>query len=83
MTIIVQLCGRLADVAGCELRIEDDAAIHSITDLRHAIASAHPGLAADMMSHRVHACVDDQIVRDTRIIGAGATVAFFPPLSGG
>lgn len=83
MSISVQLCGRLSEVAGGDIIVTETRAIHCIAELRDAIAAAHPALAADMMSPRVHACVDDQIVRDTQIIGDGAVVAFFPPLSGG
>lgn len=82
MNVTVELYGRLAEAVGPRLLI-DAAAIHAVGDLRVAIATAHPALAADMMRARVHACVDDAIVPDTTVIGGGATVAFFPPLSGG
>ncbi len=83
MTLTVDLCGRLAEPLGPQLIIDDCSAIHCVADLREAIASAHPVLAAQIMSQRVRACIDNEIVRDTALVGPGAIVAFFPPLSGG
>lgn len=83
MTITVDLCGRLADPVGPVLCVDDAAAVHCIADLRDWVARTHPALAADMLSARVHACVDNEIVADSHVVGDGMTVAFFPPLSGG
>ena len=82
MTITVDLCGRLAEPAGPCLQF-DAGNIHTIADLRQAIAVAHPALAIAMISDRVRACIGDAIVPNSTVVGAGMTIAFFPPLSGG
>lgn len=79
----IELCGRLADRAGAILTLELDAASCSVAELRAALATAHPSLAADMASARVRACVDEVIVTDDAVVAAGQAIAFFPPVSGG
>ena len=82
MTIIVDLCRRLAEPVGPRLEF-DVRGIHTVADLREAIAVAHPPLAIAMISGRVRACIGDAIVPNSAVVGAGMTIAFFPPLSGG
>ena len=79
----VELCGRLADLAGDVVDVEVPNAGISITDLRAALASAHPALADAMLGPNVRACVDEMLVDDTTTVRPGQVIAFFPPLSGG
>jgi sulfur-carrier protein len=79
----VELCGRLADLAGDVVDVEVPNAGISITDLRAALAAAQPALIDALHDPKVRACVDEILVGDGAMVRAGQVVAFFPPLSGG
>lgn len=79
----VELCGRLADLAGDVVDVDVPNAGLSIADLRTALAALHPALADAILGPKVRACVDEVMVDDMAMVRAGQVVAFFPPLSGG
>ncbi|MCW3796325.1 MoaD/ThiS family protein [Sphingomonas sp. BN140010] len=77
----VRFYGRLADLLGEQMKL--DMADCSIGQLRAAIADRHPLARAEILSQRVRACVHDVIAGEDHLVGAGGTVEFFPPVSGG
>ena len=79
----VELCGRLADLAGDVVDVDVPNSGASIADLRAALAALHPALADNILGPKVRACVDEMLVDDAVVVRAGQVVAFFPPLSGG
>ena len=79
----VELCGRLADLAGDVVDVKVPNAGIRIADLRAALAAAYPALADSILGPKVRACVDEILVDDAAMVRAGQVVAFFPPLSGG
>ncbi|MDR3508694.1 MAG: MoaD/ThiS family protein [Caulobacteraceae bacterium] len=78
----VLLFGRLSDVAGWRERIIDPAPA-SLFALRDLIGAEDPALAEALGAKGVQAAVDRVIVRGDAPLGAGAEVAFMPPMSGG
>ena len=75
--------GKLGDRIGREVRIEAPPSGCTVRELRALLASLYPGSAEELTSPSLKACVDDAIVADDFRVGAGRTVEFFPPLSGG
>ena len=82
-TIIIELCGKLADFAGTECRLSIPSDGVSIAAVKQAVAAQIPALSDDMASPRTKACVNDAMVADSIIIHAGDRIALFPPVSGG
>ena len=82
-TIIIELCGKLADFAGAECALSIPFEGMSITAVKRAVAMQIPALSDDMASPRTKACVNDAMVADSIIIRAGDRIALFPPVSGG
>jgi molybdopterin synthase sulfur carrier subunit len=78
----VLLFGRLGDIAGWRERRFDPTPA-SLSALRAAIALDDPALGQALDGAGVQAAVDRQIVRGDMALGAGAEVAFMPPMSGG
>ncbi len=79
----VELCGRLADLAGDVVDVEVPNVGINVSDLRTAIAEAYPVLSQIIFDSKIRACVDEILVNDAVVVRAGQLVAFFPPLSGG
>ncbi len=79
----IELCGRLADLAGRELSVEIDAAGCTVAELKTIVAGHSPALAQAMANRRVRFCVNDQIVGEETTIRKGDRIAIFPPVSGG
>lgn len=77
----IHFYGRLADSIGRDIEVELPESI-SVADLRQRLAIEHPR-AANVLGHRVRACVGDAIVPDSHIVLPGDSVEFFPPVSGG
>lgn len=75
--------GRLADAIARKVTVDVPAAGCSVAQLRQRLADEYPSLARDLASERIRACIGDTIVSDNTPIGPGATVEFFPPVSGG
>lgn len=86
-TIRVELCGRLADLAGREVTVAVPEGGLTVANLCAAIAAAHPALAEPLASGRVRACVNEAIVPASAAATVTAQptdlVALFPPVSGG
>ena len=78
----VLLFGRLGDVAGWRERAFDPAP-STLSALKALIAAADPALGEALGGKGVQAAVDRVLVRDDVALGAGAEVAFLPPMSGG
>ncbi len=78
----VLLFGPLGEVAGwSERRIA--APPPSLARLRDALAGENPALGAALADGRVHAAVDQVIVRGDATLPADAEIAFFHAVSGG
>jgi molybdopterin synthase sulfur carrier subunit len=75
--------GRLAERLGREIDFDLPEGACSITALRRQLAQQFPSVAADFNSGSLRACVDEQIVPDSYMVGPGQRIEFFPPLSGG
>ncbi len=78
----VLLFGRLGDLAGWRERTFEPAPA-SLSALRALIAAQDAALGAALCGPGVQAAVDKAIVRGECALGAGAEVAFLPPMSGG
>lgn len=73
--------GLREDIAG-EVAVEVPAEGCSIRALRERLVASDPSYAA--LAHpSVLACVDQEIVREDRVVRPGQEIAFFRPLSGG
>jgi sulfur-carrier protein len=79
----VELCGRLADLAGDVVDVDVPNAGVTIANLRATLAAAYPAFAEAILGPKTRACVDEILVDDAAMVRAGQVVAFFPPLSGG
>ena len=78
---IIDMCGRLADAAGRELRLELADEPVSITALRDAARAIAPGQGVNWA--RVRGCIDEEIVADDARAFAHQRIALLPPVSGG
>ncbi|MCC7394197.1 MAG: hypothetical protein IT553_05005 [Sphingomonadaceae bacterium] len=78
---IIDMCGRLADAAGQELRLELAEEPISIAALRDAARAIAPGQGVHW--ERVRGCIDAEIVADDAQAYAHQTIALLPPVSGG
>jgi sulfur-carrier protein len=84
MTAIdVELCGRLADLAGRQVTLAVAPGGLAVADLFAALAAEHPALADPLAAGKVRACVNEVIVPASAIVRPGDLVALFPPVSGG
>ena len=77
----VLLFGRLRDIAGWRERTF--AAAERLSDLKSMIRALDAALADAIDGPGVQAAVDRALVRGDVALGAGAEVAFLPPMSGG
>lgn len=76
----VLLFGRLADQAGWrDRRVEAP----DLAALRAALAAEDARLGEALAAPGVQVAVDKVLVRGEAALGAGAEVAFLPPMSGG
>jgi molybdopterin converting factor small subunit len=74
--------GRLAEAIGRELEV-DFAPGCSVAELRGKLVAQFPAVADALRSKRALTCVGDRLVRDGDRLGAGETLEFLPPVSGG
>lgn len=77
----VTLYGNLAEAIGREVELTV-APGATVGDVREALSQQVPQAAA-LLGHGVRGCIGDEIAGDDAIVPEGATLAFFPPLSGG
>ena len=83
MKVEIELCGRLADLAGpCVVLALAESGCSAVELLEH-VARAVPALAEPMGTGRVRVCVNEIVVTGSARVRAGDTVALFPPVSGG
>ena len=78
----ISLYGKLGEVIGREISLAEIAG-RTVAHVRRTLAEQHPRLAADLLSPRVRACVNDAIVGDDHVIQSADDVALLPPVSGG
>ena len=78
----ISLYGKLGEVIGREISL-DEPGERTVVELRRVLADAYPGLARDLLSSRVRACVNDVIVGDDHLMRPTDDVALLPPVSGG
>ena len=78
----VLLFGRLGDIAGWRER-DFAPPPASLSALKAVIAAEDTALGDAIAAKGVRAAVDRVIVRGEAALGAGAEVAFLPPMSGG
>lgn len=74
--------GRLREALGDERELADEPG-ETVAAMRRRLAGLHPHAAADLLSPRVRACVDDVVVGEDFVVGGHARVELLPPLSGG
>ena len=78
----ILLFGSLREDVGEDVVAEVPAEGCSIRMLRERLAARGPSFAP-LAGPSVLACVDQEIVREDRVVRPGQEVAFFRPLSGG
>ncbi len=83
MKLKISFFGKLGDSIGREVCLERDLACCTVAELRQALADAYPASAADLLSPRLRARVNDEIVGGAAEIESGDDVALLPPVSGG
>ncbi|ANY19643.1 molybdopterin synthase small subunit [Tsuneonella dongtanensis] len=81
--LCVELCGKLAGVAGSEVLIAIPASGCTAADVMARVADCYPALAAELATGRIKACVNEAVVDPGARVMPGDTVALFPPVSGG
>jgi molybdopterin synthase sulfur carrier subunit len=74
--------GRLAEAIGSELEIGAPPGC-SVAEVRDRLIAQHPDIEEVLSNRRAKACVADRLVPDDYLVGAGETVEFLPPVSGG
>lgn len=74
--------GRLAEAIGPELDIAAAPGC-SVADLRERVVAQYPGVEDVLRSRRARTCIGDAFVGDDRLLEAGDTLEFLPPVSGG
>lgn len=83
VALVVELCGKLADVHGREVMVPIPAEGCGVGSLLDRVRAAFPALAALLAPGKVRVCRNDEIVPVTAHVAAGDAVALFPPVSGG
>jgi molybdopterin converting factor small subunit len=78
----ITLYGKLGEAVGREIAF-DDMPGRTVAHLRRTLAERHPALAADLLSPRVRACVNDALVGEDWVLSRGDELALLPPVSGG
>ena len=82
-SITVELCGRLADLAGRHLAVPIPAEGCRAAELLGRAGEEAPLIAPLVSEGRVKVCVDETIVDGAAVVHPGDRVALFPPVSGG
>lgn len=74
--------GKLREMLGEERQIPFEAA-ETVARLCRRLARLYPDAAADLLSPRARACVENVIVGEDFVVSGHDAVEFLPPLSGG
>jgi molybdopterin converting factor small subunit len=80
---MIRFYGRAAAALGREVQFALPNRGCTIDQLRQLLADRYPDSRIAILSPRLRACVEDQIVSGDRFIRENDEVEFFPPLSGG
>lgn len=83
MKMKVSLYGKLGDMLGRQISLDRNSTCWTVAELRQELAERYPDAAAELLSPRVRACLNDEIAGDNCVIGPGHEVALLPPVSGG
>ena len=78
----ILMFGRLADVAGAEIRLDDSEGC-TVAELRDRLAQLHPNLGPALSKVGVRACVDDTVVPENHELTGDTEGEFLPAVSGG
>ena len=81
-SIIIDLCGRLADPIGPSLTMVLGVPTPVVAVLT-LLAADYPALAVVLADTRVHIAVDEVLASPEALIAPGQRLALFPPVSGG
>ena len=81
-SIIIDLCGRLADPVGPSMNIYLGAPT-PVSAVLALLTADYPALAAVLADTRVHIAVDEVLASPEALIAPGQRLALFPPVSGG
>lgn len=79
----VSFFGKLSESIGREVTLDREGLGVTVAELRQALAARYTAAAADLLSPRVRACINDRLGDDADEIMPGDEVAFLPPVSGG
>lgn len=82
-TVSIELCGRLADLAGPRIALDLPAGGCDAAALLRQAARQFPALAPMIAAGRVKVCVDERLVDPTTPIPLHGAIALLPPVSGG
>lgn len=80
---VIRFYGWAAAALGREVQLALPDPGCTIDQLRQLLADQYPDSTVAILSPRLRACVEDQIVSSDRFICENDEVEFFPPLSGG
>lgn len=79
----IELCGRLADLAGPRIVLDLPAGGCDAAHLLHEAARQVPALAPMIAAGRVKVCVNEQLVDAATHVPLDGAIALLPPVSGG
>lgn len=79
----IHLYGSLGERIGRAAEVDLPQGGCAVASLRQMLAEAHPDAAEELLRPSLRACVNDVIVGEEFIVQPGASLEFFPPLSGG
>lgn len=82
-SISLELCGRLAELAGRTLSVDIPAEGCRADELLARVAEQAPLIAALVSEGRIRVCIGEAIVDGAALVRPGDQVALFPPVSGG
>ena len=83
VTIEVELCGKLADLAGRSVSLSIPGEGCTAAALLARATESCPVLCPMLTEGRVRVCVNETVVSDGAAVSPEDRVALFPPVSGG
>ncbi|MBC2653140.1 MoaD/ThiS family protein [Novosphingobium flavum] len=83
LALVVELCGKLADVQGREITVPIPAAGCTAASLLDRLREGFPALAPLLVPGKVRVCINEAIAPADGLARPGDLVALFPPVSGG
>ena len=83
LALVVELCGKLADVQGREIPWVQITKPDGIASLLDRLREGFPALAPLLVPGKVRVCINEAIAPADGLARPGDLVALFPPVSGG